>query len=1020
MLPPRIDERTLQDLVARMKEMVPYYTPEWRFSPSDPDAGAALFYMFAEMYLQNVERLNRVPMKNLIAFLNLTGLAQLPASPATGYVTFTLSTGTPQPVLIPTGTALLAAAADGGDAIPFETAAPLLVTPARLVETWLTSTEQDRILRLTPSPEQPALLYDFSGGENLQSHSLYLGHRDLFTATQPAVIELDFYHSAARNLEKSYGEKLADPAALEWSYYGELGWEPFDVVSAKGNRLLLTKNKVRSIVLHELHGIENRWIRCRLKPQMLDKVTSAEQPLLIDALHVKTNYLDANREGGIAPELLFFNDIQVDPAACYPFGEHFAPFALFYVGSQEVFTKRDSVVTMTFRLQAVPHRLLPEEEQKIDWKMVMKESDFDKPKVHETSVLHVIWEYWNGNSWVRLFHHKEYEEIFYRPSEAGVDKVLQFTCPADMADTMVNGHQARWIRARVLQVENLYTNNPVYLSPKIENLRLQYSYFPDAGFPVESCLTQNNMEVADRTSQVWHGQTLFAPFAGLEGTYPAFYMGFDQAPRKGPIQMYFSMKGQPVSRSSELPLIEWEYLRYGPAGPEWAPLKTIDETLGFTRSGTVQFAGPTDFVKSNRFQSELYWIRALNRDGQFERKARAHGPRPHLAGIHLNTTKVIQQESVRREVPKKVHVSDTEAHFHLENRPVFSEEVWVDETGRLNELDLNALLEQDATATEVIRDSGGNILQLWVRYSAVEHFDQSAADDRHYLLDRSSGVLRFGDGVHGKALPNNGPEPVMVHYKKIAGKRGNVEAGRITQLQQSIAFVQEVSNPEPAGGGSDIEPLKATLQRGPQTVRHCDRAITAQDYEWLARQAYHDIAKVKCLPGYNARMERENGCITLAVLGSGGENGRPFFPQLKRKVEEYLAERSANTIAMATRITVIEPVYLEISIFAQLAVTSMDQIVPAELMAVQKLNRFLDPYTGNYDGKGWEIGQQIHASVFYGLLKAVPGVNHVKKLSLTVHKVEDRTRTELTLEEAIRIQHGIVINGKHQIEMDLL
>ncbi|ASS75490.1 hypothetical protein CIG75_11205 [Tumebacillus algifaecis] len=1019
MLPPRIDERTLQDLVTRMREMVPYYTPEWRFSPSDPDAGAALFFIFAEMYLQNVERLNRVPMKNLIAFLNLTGLAQLPASPATGYVTFSVSEGTPKPVLIPAGTELLAEAIDGGDAIPFETAAPLLVTPARLVETMLTSTDQDCILRLTPSPDQPARLFDFSHGINLQSHCLYLGHRDLFIATQPAVIELDFFRSAARNIEKTYGEKLADPSALEWSYLSPHGWEPFDEVTAKGNRLLLTKNKVCEIALRELQGVENRWIRCRLKPHMLEKVSPQKQPLLIDALHVKTNYLDANRTGGIEPELLFYNDIQVDPAACYPFGEHFAPFALFYIGSQEVFSKKDSVVTLSFKLKSVQHRLLPEEEQKINWKMIMKETDFDKPQVYETSVLHVIWEYWNGNSWVRLFHNQEYEEIFYRPNDAGSDKVMQFTCPTDMAETMVNGHDARWIRARVLQVENLYTNNPVYLSPKMENVRLRYSYFPDAGFSVERCLTENNMEVIDHTATLAQSSNLFAPFARLDATYPAFYMGFDQAPRKGPIQMYFSIKGQPVT-ASELPLIEWEYLRHGPAGPEWVALKTIDETLGFTRSGTVQFVGPSDFIRSNRFTRELYWVRALNRDGQFERKTTGHHHRPYLAGIQPNTTKVIQQQTIRREVPKKIRVSDTEVRFQLENAPVFSEEVWVDETGKLSELDLDALLADEARATEVIRDSGGMILQLWVKYDPVEHFDQSESNDRHYHLDRSTGSLRFGDGVHGKALPNDGPEPVMVHYKKIAGKRGNVEAGRINALQQSIAFVQEVVNIEPTGGGSDIEPLKTTLQRGPQTVRHRDRAITALDYEWLARQAYHDIAKVKCLPGFNAKMQRENGCITLAVLASGGENGRPFFPQLKRRVEEYLQERSANTIATASRIAVIEPVYLEISIFAQLVVTSMDQIVPAEISAVQKLDRFLDPYNGNYDGKGWEIGQQIHSSVFYGLLKGVQGVNHVKKLSLTVHKVEDRTRTELTLDQAIRIQHGIVINGKHQIEVDLL
>lgn len=1019
MLPPRIDERTLQDLIQRMKDMVPFYTPEWRFSPNDPDAGAALFSIFADMYLQNVERLNRVPMKNLIAFLNLTGLSQLPASPASGYVTFSMSEGTPHSVLVPAGTELLAEASDGGEPIPFETASPLLVTPSKLVETILTSSDLDRIVRIEPRRERPAVLFDCEQGENLQSHCLYLGHQDLFLIDETAVIELDFYHSKARYLEQTYGERLADLNTLEWAYSSPSGWEPFDAVSAKGNRLALTKSRAGEVARRELQGQENRWIRCKIKPQMLDRVTSQESPFLIDSLHAKTNYLDVEGRVGIEPELLFFNDIQVDAADCYPFGEYFAPFALFYIGSQEAFSKKESTITMTFHLQSVLHRLLPEDEQKIDWKPIMKESDFEKPKVLETSVRQVIWEYWNGNSWVRLFHNQEYEEIFYRISEAGKEMVMQFICPADMSETWVNGHQARWIRARVLQVENLYANNPIYLTPKLANLRLQYCYFPNQGFPVERCLTENNMEVLDRTLAIAERNVLFAPFVGIDSRSPAFYLGFDEAPRKGPIQLYFSLLGIP-DQTSELSLIDWEYLCQGPAGPMWKPIKTIDETLGFTRSGTVQFVGPSDFVRHSLFTRDLFWLRALQRDQQIERKAVTERKRPLLAGIFPNTTKVIQQQSIRREVPKKEQVSDTEVRFVLEGPPIFSEEVWVDETGQLSELELDALLSSDSTRTEILRDSGGQILQLWIRYEPVEQFDHSGSEDRHYVLDRSTGVLRFGDGVHGKALSASGPEPVMVHYKKIAGRRGNVEAGQIKSLQQTIAFIAGVFNPTPAGGGSDIEPLKTTLQRGPHKVRHRDRAITALDYEWLARQAYHDIAKVKCLPGYNANLERENGCVTLAILPSGGENGRPFFPQLKRRVEEYLVERSASTIAMVSRIVVIEPVYLEISIFAQLVVMSMDEVVPAELEAVQSLSSFLNPYQGNYDGKGWEIGQQIHASVFYGLLKAVTGVNHVKKLSLTVHKLADRKRTELTFEEAMQIQHGIVINGKHQIGVELL
>lgn len=1019
MQPPRIDHRTLKELTDRMKDMVPHYTPEWRFSPQDPDPGTALFYLFADMFLGNVERLNRVPMKNKIAFLNLLDVSQLNSRPSTGHVTFTLSEGTPQPVLIPKGTELQANASDGGPPIKFETEGTLLVTPAKLTETVLASRKQDRVLRLNREPDAPILLFDFAQGENLQDHCLYVGHQELFYVKEAAEIEVSLFHSEARYLERTYGERLADRHLVEWAYATEEGWHEFDEVRASGNRLILKKGRRGEIAEREVNGCSNRWIRCRVRPQMLPEVCTEQRPLEIDGLQVKTHYLDANHAGGIAPDLLFFNDIQVDAEGCYPFGELFAPYALFYLANHEVFSKKEALITLTFRLKHEQHRLMPEEEQEIQWKMIMKESDFPKkPKVYEASIVQVLWEYWNGKSWVRLLQDAEAEAVFHRPAAESVAKTIRFRCPPDLAETYVNGHSDYWIRARVLHAENLFTNNPVYLSPWIENLQLQYRYDPDQSFSIENCLTDNNLEWADRTEALTGKPQLFAPFTHLEGQHPAFYMGFDAPPTKGPLGIYFQIGGQKLA-TDELPIIEWEYLRRTSAGMEWAGLKVVDETLGFTRSGVVQFAGPSDFVQGRLFERDLYWIRAVNRDDRFD-CADADLPRPLVKGIYPNTVRVMQQESIVRETPRRRRISDTAEEFLLDEPPVFSEEVWVEETGRLTDNELEQLLAAGRYRTDIYRDAGGKIIKLLVLWQAVEHFDQSGPDDRHYIIDRSTGVFRFGNGKQGKVPPDNGPEAVTVNYKKIVGKRGNVPAGQINTLPKSIAYVQGVYNPEPTGGGSDIEPLQTALERGPQQIRHRDRAVSAADYEWLARQAYPDIAKVRCLPNFNAKMQRENGCVTLAILPRGGAAGIQAFPTLKRDVEAYLMERSANTIARPGQISVIEPAYLQISIVAQLVVDAMDFIVPAEMEAVERLKRFLNPYSGNHDGKGWDIGQGIHASVFYGLLKGIAGVNYVKKLSMTVLKHEDGRVDEILLEDALRTPHGIVVSGQHQILVDLL
>src|SRR5258708_3044824 len=127
MLPPMIDTRDMQALMQKMRDMVPYYTPEWRFTPEDPDPGTALFSIFAEMFMENIKRLNRTPVKNFIAFLNLLDVSILTAKPASTYVTFNLSLGAQESVYIPAGTQVIGKSTDGSEDLIFETEKSMLV-----------------------------------------------------------------------------------------------------------------------------------------------------------------------------------------------------------------------------------------------------------------------------------------------------------------------------------------------------------------------------------------------------------------------------------------------------------------------------------------------------------------------------------------------------------------------------------------------------------------------------------------------------------------------------------------------------------------------------------------------------------------------------------------------------------------------------------------------------------------------------------------------------------------------------
>ncbi|MEC0230405.1 baseplate J/gp47 family protein [Paenibacillus alba] len=1024
MQPPKIDPRDIPDLIAQMKEMAPYYTPEWRFTPENPDPGSALFLMFADMFHDNIKRLNRVPTKNLISFLNMFDVTLLPARPASSYVTFALNEGTKESVYISAGTQVAAAAEDGY--ILYETARSALLTPALLTDIYMTSRKQDQIVRISQDfvaasrqgQACPTKLFCLQDGDNLQEHAIYLQHSSLFMLSSTARIEIEFRNSKRRFDELAMTSQLADPALTEWLYATADGWKPFDQVEASGNRILLWKGQADELAEQEVNGTVGRYIQCRLKPLVQGGQTLADSKLSMDHISFKTDYVDTLETGGIQPDMMFYNDIAADRTGFYPFGDQFALYGSFYIGSQEVFTKKDGDIKLSFGLQAIQNRFQPELTEQVDWKMVMKKSKFDKPPVTHVTVMQVAWEYWNGSSWVRLEVGKEAEKLFYYPQEQKVRKDIHFRCPADLEATYVNGNDNWWIRARILHIENAYVAQAVYLSPWIDEVALTYRY-DDRLYPAENCLALNNTVFVDRTRHSRQLEGGFEPFQPLEGSHPALHLAFDTPPVKGPISLFVSVKQQRFSEQ-DIPLLEWEYLRAGlmpGLPPEWVALKVIDGTNGLTQSGTVQFVGPSDFAEVSLFGRDGYWVRAVNRDDKYD-DLTGHIQVPTIHGLYMNTVHVLQQETIIGEVPDPKGLEELE--YQLSRGSIVSEEVWVDESEFITEEEIVEYEHAGTPAMDISRDSEGNLLQVWVRWTAVRQMADSGHRDRHYMIDRTFGRIRVGDGIHGMHPPKGGLEQLKVTYQVTAGQIGNTAARQINQMQDSIAFVGEVYNPEPASGGCQAEKLDSALQRGPELLKHRDRAVSSKDYEWLAREAYPNIAKVTCIANRNAYMNKEVGAMTLVILPKEGQQGSSTFPELKKQVERYILQRASSLVAFPERLQVIEPVYMEISVSAIVAVEGMDAVVTTEIQAMDKLDRFLDPLTGNFDGKGWGIGQQIHPSVFYALLKSIRAISHVEKLYMTVYKLEDSERIELDVNRLPALPHGIIVSGKHKVVVNAL
>jgi len=155
---PNLDDRRFQDLVDDAKRLVQQHCPEWTdHNVSDP--GVTLIEAFAWMTDLLLYRLNRVPDRHYVKFLELIGVRLFPPAAAGGDVTFWLSAPQPDAVRIAGGTQVATIRTETDDAVVFTTLDDLPIVPITLAHV-LTSTDGkkhvDRTSEATNGRDFPA------------------------------------------------------------------------------------------------------------------------------------------------------------------------------------------------------------------------------------------------------------------------------------------------------------------------------------------------------------------------------------------------------------------------------------------------------------------------------------------------------------------------------------------------------------------------------------------------------------------------------------------------------------------------------------------------------------------------------------------------------------------------------------------------------------------------------------------------------------------------------------------------
>ncbi|MCU1670268.1 MAG: hypothetical protein JWP40_3195 [Blastococcus sp.] len=988
---PPVDPRGYSDLVADTTRLAQLLSP-WRPPEGGTDLGGALVALFAGMADQVLQRLNAVPERDFLAFLELLGVEPLPPRAAQVPLTFSPPAGSATPGLVPAGTPV---AAPGQPPVRFFTERDLVVSPAVLTAAVVLDPVADRRADVTAAATGASdEAWPAFAGNSLIPHALYVAHDEFAVLPRPRIlgVTVTFADAAGR-------DAFAVPN-VEWARWDGAAWQPLPQPPPGGSPVGDTGWAVSlgDIGVPEpvpVAGRTARWLRARLT-KALGTVPGVDRAVV----HGVTVTADVTDVARVAPTAGFTGAVPVDLAGdAFPFGEQPRFTDTFTLGS-DVFGRAGAEATLDVTISSgLPVPPTPSDD------------------------LVLVWEVGGSDGWVPVGRSGP---GVAPPRGAGfadgtsaltTSGTLRFTVPPTGGPVVLNGVSGWWLRARIAagnyghgasyQPAADPSRPPVlvpatYAPPAVSGLLVSWRFHGEE--PSGALATVDGDDAEDRT-----GLTApFPAFHAVPADRPALHLGFDRPFPNRPVLLHVQVDAAADpdgGAAAPVPLV-WEYA----AAAGWADLGAVDETRGLSRSGPVGFIGPADLVPTPMFGRTLCWLRV---------RPAVPGPvpSPRLRRILLNTVPATAAVPAADEV---LGVSDGSPgqRFRTTRTPVLNGE-------RVDVL----------TAGE------------WRTWERTPDLAGSGPLDRHYVLDREHGEVLFGDGRHG-AVPPTG-SPVRATYRSGGGSAGNQPAGAVTQLEVALAGVDRVVNHEPAAGGADTEPLERVRVRGPVALRHGGRAVAAEDYPDLAVAASPDVARALAVPvpvnpldvpwivpvpvdpggsgpatsgvpspvasvlcrapagDVAGHRPPAAGRVAVVVVPESDDPRPAPSRQLLDEVADALRLRSPAVLG-AAGLTVTGPEWIELTVRVTVAATDLAAAGSLPGAVTTALDRYLHPLHGGPEGTGWVFGRAPHRSDLLALLIGLPGIDHVVALDMQ----ESPSRAGLDREQLART---LVWSGRHAV-----
>lgn len=529
---------------------------------------------------------------------------------------------------------------------------------------------------------------------------------------------------------------------------------------------------------------------------------------------------------------------------------------------------------------------------------------------------------------------------------ARVDVTFWLSAPQQEAVTVPEGTEVATVRTESEDAVVFGTLAPLTIT-SCERTHVATARGTQGAAPQDEALAGSGLACFGDTPQV--GDTLM--------------VGLSQPVPSCALTLRVECQSEGVGVDPRYPPLAWEAWD----GSGWAPCDLDrDGTGGLNKSGDIVVHVPASHTASVVAGLRAGWVRC--RVLETEPGQHAYRASPRLRQVECftigGTTEAVHAEVIRGEALGESDGAPGQ-RFALQRGPV--------------------VVGDARPVLEVAGPDG------WEEWAAVTTFADRGPQDAVFEL--AGGEVAFAPAVrepdgtlryHGK-VPPKGAELRLREYRIGGGRRGNVATGALRVLKSSVPYVARAANRHPAAGGVDEEDITSAKVRGPLLLRTRDRAVTAEDYEQLAREAAPQAARVHCVAaGSGADPGTVKVLVVPSVGGGGEESERLRFEQLQpdevtlSAIATHLEERRV----LGTVVNVEPPMYRGLTVVARLSARPGSDTERVRRAALTALYGYFHPTTGGPDGRGWPFGRPVQAGDVFAVLQRVRDCELVEEVLL--------------------------------------